>query len=68
MQQRIKIYYSMFIWSSTCFGRYNAHHQELKTALAASGFAYVKGCWTLSLLDADSLCEAYTSPFFITYF
>jgi hypothetical protein len=23
-----------------------AHHQELKTALAASGFLYVEGCWT----------------------
>ena len=43
-----------------------AHHQEPKTALAASGFAYVKGywtlglldvkgCWTLRLLDADSV-------------
>ena len=48
----IKLCYSMFIWSSTCFGRHAAHHQELKTALAASGFAYVKGCWTLSLLDS----------------
>ena len=52
MQQCIKIYYSMFIWSSTCFGRHAAHHQELKTAPAASDFAYVKvigrwGCWTL---------------------
>ena len=28
-----------------------AHHQEPKTALAASGFAYVKGYWTLGLLD-----------------
>jgi hypothetical protein len=48
MQQCIKIYYSIFIWSSTCFGRHTAHHQEPKTALAASGFAYVKGCWTCS--------------------
>jgi len=42
-----------FKWSSTCFGRYTAHHQEPKTAQAASGFAYVEGCgtcscWTLS--------------------
>ena len=44
MQQCIKIYYSMFTGSSTCFGRHTAHHQELKTALAASGFAYMKGC------------------------
>ena len=47
MQQCIKIYYSTFTWSSTCFGRHAAHHQELKTALAAFGFAYVGGCWTL---------------------
>jgi hypothetical protein len=37
MQQYIKIYYSIFIWNSTCFGRHSAHHQEPKTALAASG-------------------------------
>jgi len=34
------------MWSSTCFGRHTAHHQEPKTALAAFGFAYVEGCWT----------------------
>jgi len=44
MQQGIKIYYSVFVWSSTGFGRHTDHHQELKTALAASCFAYVKGC------------------------
>ena len=54
MQQCFEIYYSMFIWSSTCFGRHTAHHQGLKTALAASGFAYVKdcgcwSCWTLTV-------------------
>jgi len=53
MQQCIKIYYSIFIWSSTCFGQHTAHHQEPKTAQAATGFAYVEGCqtcscWTLS--------------------
>jgi len=41
-------YYSIFIWSSTFFGRQTAHHQEPKTALAASGFSYVEGCWTCS--------------------
>ena len=40
--------YFRFIWSSTCFGRHTAHHQEPKTALAASGFACVEGCWTCS--------------------
>jgi hypothetical protein len=43
-----KFYYSIFIWSSTCFGRHAAHHQEPKTALAASGFSNVEGCWTCS--------------------
>ena len=33
-----KFYYSIFMWSSTCFGQHTAHHQEPKTALAASGF------------------------------
>jgi len=39
-------FYFIFIWSSTCCGRHTAHHQEPKTALAASGFAYAEGCWT----------------------
>ena len=43
-----KFYYFIFIWSSTCFGRNTAHHQEPKTALAASGLSYVEGCWTCS--------------------
>jgi len=37
-----------FKWSSTCFGRHTTHHQEPKSAQAASGFAYVEGCWMLS--------------------
>jgi len=41
-------FYFIFKWSSTCFGWHTAHHQEPKTALAASGFAYVEGCWTCS--------------------
>jgi hypothetical protein len=41
-----KFYYSIFTWSSTCFGRHTAHNQEPKTTLAASGFAYMEGCWT----------------------
>ena len=42
-----KFYYSIFIWSSTCFGRHTAQHQEPKTALAASRFLHtwrVVGC------------------------
>jgi len=56
-QQDATVYQSFIIpyfkWSSACFGRHTAHHQEPKTAQAASGFAYVEGCrtcscWTLS--------------------
>jgi hypothetical protein len=43
-----KFYYSIFIWSSTCFGRHAAQRQGPKTALAASGFSYVEGCWMCS--------------------
>jgi hypothetical protein len=51
MQQCIRILLFLIIWSSICFGRHTAHHQELKTALAASGFSYVEGCWTCSEVD-----------------
>jgi len=37
-----KFYYSIFIWRSTCFGLHTTHHQEPKTALAASGF-FIRG-------------------------
>jgi len=50
-----KFYYSIFICSSTCFGRHTAHHQEPKTALATSGFSYVKGCWMLSGTVPDNV-------------
>jgi len=56
MQQCIKILF-IFIRSSTCFGPHTAHHQEPKTALAASGFAYVEGCWTYSWwTSSGSVC------------
>jgi len=29
MQQSLQFYYFTFIYSSTCFGRLHAHHQEL---------------------------------------
>ena len=34
-----RFYYSIFTLNSTCFGRHTAHHQEPKTALAASGLS-----------------------------
>jgi hypothetical protein len=33
-------FYFIFIWSSTHFGQHTVHHQEPKTALAASAFAF----------------------------
>ena len=62
-----KFYYSLFIWSSTCFGRHTTHHQEPKSALAASGFSYVQGCWMCSWLTLSGTydvrhmrCQAHT--------
>jgi len=43
MQQFHKIYYLTFICCSTCLGRLHTHHQELKTALTASGFTLEPG-------------------------
>jgi len=41
----------MFLNCSKCFGRHTAHHQELKTLIAASGFTYVFGCRPLRWLS-----------------
>jgi len=57
-----KFYYSIFIWSSTCFGRHTAHRQEPKTALAASGFSYVEGCWTCSWWTLSGTVCAWQRP------
>jgi hypothetical protein len=38
-----QLYYLTFMCGSTCFGRFLAHHEELTTALAASGFTV--GAW-----------------------
>ena len=67
MQQCIKLYYSIFIWSSTCFGRHTAHHQEPKTALVASGLPTRKvvwtcGCWTLSSNHTSKQPYTYAKP------
>jgi hypothetical protein len=35
-------YYSMFIWSSTCFGRHTAHHQELRNCTSSLWF-FIRG-------------------------
>ena len=39
-------FYKFITWlfsCSTCFGRIHAHHQELTTALTASGFTLERG-------------------------
>jgi hypothetical protein len=48
MQQFIRIYYSTFIWRSTCFERHTAHHQELKNCTSSPWF-YIR----LRLLDVE---------------
>jgi len=55
--------YSLFMWSSTCFGRHTTHHQEPKTALTASGFSYVEGCWTCGRWTlSGTVCCAWQRP------
>jgi len=58
MQQCIKIYYSIFIRSSTCFGRHTAQHQEPKTALAPSGLlsGRLLEVWLLDAVRQSILC------------
>jgi hypothetical protein len=52
MQQfhNFTMYYLTFMCGLTCFGRFLAHHQELTTALAASGLTATlqgktRGCY-----------------------
>jgi hypothetical protein len=46
MQQCIKILLFHIYMKLNMFRAKRAHHQEPKTALAASGVSYVEGCWT----------------------
>jgi hypothetical protein len=48
MQECIRIYYSMFIRSSTCFERHTAHHQEHKNCTSSLWF-YMR----VRLLDVE---------------
>jgi hypothetical protein len=43
----------MFVCCSTCFGRLHTHHQELTTALTASGFTLELGgsIWLVNLFE-----------------
>jgi hypothetical protein len=38
MQQFLKFYYLTFMYSSTCFGRSHAHHQELNNCSSSIWF------------------------------
>jgi hypothetical protein len=38
MQQSLQLYYLTFIYSSTCFGRPHAHHQELNNCSSSLWF------------------------------
>jgi len=56
-------FYFIFIWSSKSFGRHTTHHQEPKTALEVSGFAYVEGCWLCSCWTlSGSACVCRPKP------
>jgi len=49
MQQCIKIFIVSYLYEAQhVLGDKTAHHQESKTAQAASGFSYVEGCLTCS--------------------
>jgi len=43
MQQFSQVYYLTCMFRSTRFGRLHAHHQELTTALTASGLTLKRG-------------------------
>jgi len=71
-QQDATVYQNFIIpyfkWSSTCFGRHTVHHQEPKTAQAASGFAYVEGCQTCSCWTTSNDCIKTVSKFYYTLY
>jgi hypothetical protein len=58
MRQCIRMYYSILIWSSTCFERHIAHHQKPKTALAASGLH----TWKVAGRVFDGRCPTTIRP------
>jgi hypothetical protein len=41
--QQFYMFITRVLLRSTCFGRLYAHHQELTTALTASGFTFERG-------------------------
>jgi len=55
-QQDATVYQNLLFHVYMKLNMFWVTHEEPKTALAASGFAYMKGCcWTLRLLDIESV-------------
>jgi hypothetical protein len=57
-QQAATVYQNLLFRVHIKLNMFRATHRPSsgsQTALATSGFAYVKGCWTLRLLDAVSV-------------
>ena len=52
MQQFLQFIILTFIYSSTCFGRHHAHHQELNTCSSSLWF-YLRSVVTAVLLVVD---------------
>jgi hypothetical protein len=50
MQQHIKIFIIPYLYEAQHVLGDSAHHQEPKTALAASGFLYVEGSWVIKVI------------------
>ena len=48
MKQFLKFYYLTFMYSSTCFGRSHAHHQELNNC--NSNLWYYRWCVVIAVL------------------
>jgi len=62
MQQCIKILLFHIYLKLMCFGPHTAYHQEPKTALAASGFSYMEGCWMCSWWMLSGIVCAWQRP------
>jgi len=57
MQQCIRIFISYLYEAQHVPDVTTAHHQKPTTALAASGFVYVEGCWTCSCWTLTAIAK-----------
>jgi hypothetical protein len=63
MQQCIKILlFHIYMKLNMFRATHTAHHNEPKTAMAASGFSYVEGCWTCSWWTVSGTVCAWQRP------